>query len=48
MFEIINPAGTTVLEGGTNSFTDPMLSYNQYGFIYQGDALCGTNCICNF
>ena len=44
-FEIINPIGDVVLEGGTNPYTNPILSYNQYGFKYQGQALCGNNCI---
>ena len=45
MFQIINPIGFVVSEGGTNSFTDPLLSYNQYGMIYDDMALCGNNCI---
>ncbi len=45
MFQIINPVGFVVSEGGTNSFTDPLLSYNQYGQIYDDIALCGNNCI---
>ena len=45
MFQIINPIGFVVSEGGTNSFTDPLLSYNQYGQIYDDIALCGDNCI---
>jgi len=44
MFQIINPVGFVVSEGGTNSFTDPLLSYNQYGMIYDDIALCGDNC----
>jgi hypothetical protein len=44
-FEILNPIGDVVLEGGTNPYTNPVLSYNQYGFSYQGQALCGDNCI---
>ena len=44
-FEIINPIGDVVLEGGTNPYTNPILSYNQYGFKYQGQALCGNSCI---
>ena len=45
MFQIINPVGMVISEGGTNSFTDPLLSYNQYGKIYNDDAKCGNNCI---
>jgi len=45
MFQITNLNGTIVSEGGTNSFTDPLLAYNQYGKIYTDDALCGNNCI---
>lgn len=45
MFQIINPIGTIISEGGTNSFTDPLLSYNQFGQIYDDIALCGDNCI---
>ena len=44
-FQIINPIGFIVSEGGSNSFTDPLLSYNQYGMIYDDIALCGDNCI---
>ena len=44
-FEIINPIGDIILEGGTNPYTNPILSYNQYNFLYQGQALCGNNCI---
>ena len=44
-FQIINPVGFVVSEGGSNSFTDPLLSYNQYGMIYDDMALCGDNCI---
>ncbi len=44
-FQIINPVGFIVSEGGSNSFTDPLLSYNQYGQIYDDIALCGDNCI---
>ena len=44
-FQIINPVGLVISEGGTNSFTDPLLSYNQYGQIYDDNALCGNNCI---
>ena len=44
-FRIINPIGLVISEGGSNSFTDPMLSYNQYGQIYDDMALCGNNCI---
>ena len=43
-FEILNPIGDIILEGGTNPYTNPVLSYNQYGFSYQGQALCGNNC----
>ncbi len=45
MFQIINPIGTIISEGGTNSFTDPLLPYNQFGQIYDDIALCGDNCI---
>ncbi len=45
MFQIINPVGMVISEGGTNSFTDPLLSYNQFGQIYDDIALCGDNCI---
>ena len=45
MFEITNPLGNVISAGGTNSFTDPMLSYNQYGHTYKDDAECGDNCI---
>ena len=45
MFQIINPIGYVVSAGGTNSFTDPLLSYNQYGMIYDDIAVCGNNCI---
>ena len=44
-FEIVNPIGDVILEGGTNPYINPILSYNQYGFSYQGQALCGDNCI---
>ena len=44
-FRIINPIGHVVSEGGSNSFTDPLLSYNQFGMIYDDMALCGDNCI---
>jgi hypothetical protein len=43
-FEILNPIGDVILEGGTNPYTNPILSYNQYNFLYQGQALCGNNC----
>ncbi len=43
-FEILNPIGDIILEGGTNPYTNPILSYNQYNFLYQGQALCGNNC----
>jgi len=45
MFQITNPIGLVISEGGTNSFTDPLLSYNQYGMIYDDLAFCGNNCI---
>ena len=45
MFQITNPVGLVISEGGTNSFTDPLLSYNQYGQIYIDNALCGNSCI---
>ena len=44
-FQIINPVGLVISEGGSNSFTDPLLSYNQYGMVYDDMALCGNNCI---
>ena len=43
-FEIINPLGDIVLSGGINPYTNPILSYNQYGYMYSGNALCGNIC----
>jgi hypothetical protein len=44
-FEITNPVGLVIANGGTNPYTNPILSYNQYGFIYKAEAKCGDNCI---
>ena len=45
MFQITNSEGFVISEGGTNSFTDELLSYNQWMEIYNDDANCGDNCI---
>jgi hypothetical protein len=44
-FEITNPVGLVITNGGTNPYTNPILSYNQYGFIYKAEAKCGDSCI---
>jgi hypothetical protein len=44
-FEITNPVGLVITNGGTNPYTNPILSYNQYGFIYKAEAKCGNSCI---
>ncbi len=44
-FEITNPVGLVIANGGTNPYTNPILSYNQYGFIYKSEAKCGDSCI---
>jgi hypothetical protein len=44
-FEITNPVGLVITNGGTNPYTNPILSYNQYGFTYKAEAKCGDSCI---
>ena len=44
-FEITNPVGLVITNGGTNPYTNPILSYNQYGFVYKAEAKCGDSCI---
>ncbi len=44
-FQITNPVGLVITNGGTNPYTNPILSYNQYGFIYKSEAKCGDSCI---
>ena len=44
-FTITNPVGLVIANGGTNPYTNPILSYNQYGFIYKAEAKCGDSCI---
>jgi len=42
MFQVVNPDGTIILEGGTNPYTNPVME-NPY--MYMGIPYCGNVCI---